>query len=424
MSSQRAGVLAPVAAGQKMTQSGVSDATLGQSLSEKVAILTGCKDRPYAFGLAMSLSKSGGQVEVIGSDSEDSPELHLSSNLKFLNLKQSSRGKNSRFGKALQVLVYYARLIRYVADTDTRILHILWNNRFEYFDRTLLMLYFKACGKRVVITAHNVNSARRDSIDSLLNRITLRTQYHLVDHIFVHTAKMKQELSEQFGILPHSVTVIRHPINDAFPDTALTPREARLRLNLDPTEQVLLFFGRIRPYKGLEYLLEAFDEVADADPRYRLIIAGECQKGYETYSRKIQLAIRTHRHHDRIISRIEFVPDSQAELYLKSADVLVLPYKEIFQSGVLFLAYSFGLPVIAADVGSFKEEIIEGETGFLCKPCDSGDLARAIRTYCGSDLFLQLNRRRPQIRQYALAQYSWHAVAQLTNRVYVSLEEK
>lgn len=424
MSSQRAGVLAPEAAGQKTAQSGVSDTPFGQSPSEKIGILTGCKDRPYAFGLAMSLAKSGVQVEVIGSHSEDSPELHQSSNVKFLNLKPSSRRKSSRSGKALQVLLYYARLIAYVAGTNARILHILWNNRFEYFDRIILMLYFKACGKRIAITAHNVNSARRDENDSLLNRITLRAQYHLVDHIFVHTTKMKQELSEQFGILPRSITVIRHPVNDAFPDTALTPREARLRLNLDPTDRVLLFFGRIRPYKGLEYLLEAFDEVADGDLRCRVIIAGECQKGYETYSRKIELAIRTHRHYDRIIPRIEFVPDSHAELYLKAADVLVLPYKEIFQSGVLFLAYSFGLPVIATDVGSFREEIIEGETGFLCKPCDSDDLARAIQIYFASDLFLQLNRRRTQIQQYAWAQHSWQAVAQLTNQAYVSLREK
>ncbi len=83
------------------------------------------------------------------------------------------------------------------------------------------------------------------------------------------------------------------------------------------------------------------------------------------------------------------------EFYLKGADVMVLPYKDIFQSGVLFLAYSFGLPVVATDVGSFREEIVEGQTGFVCNPCDSSDLAMALQTYFKSDLFknLELDRR-------------------------------
>jgi glycosyltransferase involved in cell wall biosynthesis len=71
---------------------------------------------------------------------------------------------------------------------------------------------------------------------------------------------------------------------------------------------------------------------------------------------------------DRIIQRIEYVPDEQTELFFKAADVLVLPYTHIFQSGVLFLGYSFGLPVIATDVGSLKLEIVGGDTGFVCQP--------------------------------------------------------
>ena len=73
--------------------------------------------------------------------------------------------------------------------------------------------------------------------------------------------------------------------------------------------------------------------------------------------------------------RAEYIPDDETELYFKAADVLVLPYRHIYQSGVLFLGYSFGLPVLAADVGALKEEIVEGKTGFVFKPEDSVDLA-------------------------------------------------
>jgi glycosyltransferase involved in cell wall biosynthesis len=109
------------------------------------------------------------------------------------------------------------------------------------------------------------------------------------------------------------------------------------------------------------------------------------------------------------------------EVYLKGADVLVLPYKEIFQSGVLFLAYSFGLPVVATDVGSFREEIVEGNTGFLCKPGDPAELAKAIETYFASDLFKNLKVRRRGLKDYANANHSWHAVAELTRNAYAKM---
>ena len=92
-------------------------------------------------------------------------------------------------GKAVRLSTYYLRLLKYAVVAKPRIFHILWNNKFELFDRTLLMLYYRLLGRRVVLTAHNVNAAKRDGRDSLLNRLTLWVQYRLSDHIFVHTGR-------------------------------------------------------------------------------------------------------------------------------------------------------------------------------------------------------------------------------------------
>jgi D-inositol-3-phosphate glycosyltransferase len=385
----------------------------------EVALLTACQDRPYAFGLSMALVAKGISLDVIGSDEVDSPKLHTTCNLRFLNMRESRRQSTSLANKAWGLLKYYARLMRYAMNAKPKIFHILWNNRLEYFDRTLLMLYYKTCGKKIALTAHNVNQARRDSKDSMLNRLTLRIQYHLVDHIFVHTQKMKGELCQDFDVAERAVTVIRHPVNDAFPDTELTPAEAKRRLGLRDQEKAILFFGRVRPYKGIEYLLDAFRLLlADEHANYRLIVAGEPMKGSEEYLHKIQQSIRRDFNQGQVILRIQFIPDDEMELYLKAADVLVLPYKEIFQSGVLFLAYSFGLPVVATDVGSFREEIVEGNTGFLCKPGESAELARAIERYFASDLYKNLKVRRSELKDYANANHSWHAVAELTRNAY------
>ena len=101
--------------------------------------------------------------------------------------------------------------------------------------------------------------------------------------------------------------------------------------------------------------------------------------------------------------------------------MLILPYTHVFQSGVLFLGYSFGLPAIAADVGSLKEEIVEGTTGFVFEPENSSDLAETIRRYFESELFRTLEDRRSEIKRYANEQYSWEKVATITTEVYSNL---
>lgn len=390
----------------------------------EVALLTGCQDRHYAFGLAMALAARGAFVDIIGSDEIDSPELHGNPNLRFLNFRGSQDEKASFAQKLWKLFVYYARLLRYAARSRPTVLHILWNYKLEHFDRTILMAYYKALGKKVAFTAHNVNKARRDGEDSRLNRLTLRIQYRLCDHIFVHTQKMKAELCEEFGVTEQAVTVIRYPINNAFPDTDLTPAEAKRRLGLAGDEKAILFFGRIVPYKGIEYLLDACRVLAaDKQRKYRLILAGEPKKGAEQYVHEIQRSVSANFDRGQVILSLKFIPDADMELYLKGADVLVLPYKEIFQSGVLFMAYSFGLPVIASDVGSFHEDIIEGRTGFLCKPGDPEDLARAIEKYFASDLYRNLKVGREELRGYARANHSWQAVAQLTWDAYQTILE-
>jgi D-inositol-3-phosphate glycosyltransferase len=386
-----------------------------------VALLTGGFDRPYAYGLAMALVATGVRLDVIGSDYVDSAEMHTTAGLQFFNLWPPQQ-PGGTFSKLSRVMTHYARLMRYTASAKPKIFHILWNSKIQIFDRTLLMLYYRIMGKKIALTAHNVNQARRDGNDSVLNRLTLRLQYWLTDHIFVHTQKMKDELIVEFGVRDRAVTVIRHPINDAFPDTDLTTAEAKRRLGLRNNEKAILCFGRIKPYKGIEHLLEAFQRLAEGDANYRLIIAGEVQKENEGYLSQIKQMIPSELERGQIILKAQFIPDEEMELYLKAADVMVLPYNEIFQSGVLFLGYSFGLPLIATDVGSFREEIVEGRTGFLCRPCDPTDLAKAIEIYFGSDLYRDLDGTRKKIRNHANIHHSWTAVAELTRSAYVKLE--
>jgi glycosyltransferase involved in cell wall biosynthesis len=385
-----------------------------------VALLTGGGDKPYALGMAAALTSQDISIDFIGSDDLEVPELLTNPRVNFLNLRGNQQPDASPFLKSKRVLKYYIQLISYAATAKPKLFHILWNNKFELVDRTLLMLYYRMVGKKIILTVHNVNVRKRDSNDSFLNRITLRLQYNFCHHIFVHTEKMRSELVSDFRVPSSKVSIIPFGINNTVPNTALSTKQAKKQTGVNPSDKALLFFGNIAPYKGVEYLISAFAALLSKDRSYRLIIVGR-PKGSEDYWKQVQQAIVLSGISDRIIQRIEYVPDEHTELYFKAADVLILPYTHVFQSGVLFLAYNFGLPVIAADVGTLGEEIVEGETGFVFQPRDSADLACKVETYFNSELFADLENRRTQISKHANERYSWDKVAAITMAVYSSL---
>jgi D-inositol-3-phosphate glycosyltransferase len=386
-----------------------------------VALLTGGSDKPYALGIATALSSARVAVDFIGSDELDVAELHKLPLLRFLNLRGDQSQEASFPVKIARVARYYLRLIGYAATARPRIFHVLWNNKFEFVDRILLMAYYRLLGRRIVFTAHNVNIRKRDNCDSWFNRLSLRVQYYLADNIFVHTERMKSELLADFGVPDTKISIIPFGINNTAPNTGMTTIDAKRTFGLRSTNKVMLCFGQIAPYKGLEYLVDAFSELAKRDETYRLIVAGKVKPGQTEYWNKIRRKIDDSVFQDQIIVRIEHIPDEEVELYFKAADALIVPYIHIFQSGVPFLAYSFGLPVIATDVGSLREDIVEGKTGFVCQPRDSSDLARTIDKYFESELFRYLESRRLEIKQYANERYSWNKVAAITTAVYSNL---
>jgi D-inositol-3-phosphate glycosyltransferase len=398
----------------------VQSAEFDKEHKVSIALLTGGGDKPYAYGMATELIAKGVTLNLIGSDDLDLDEFRDNPQVNFLNLRGGQRPGANFLEKAARILKYYVRLIRYAATAKPKIFHILWHNKFLAFDRTLVMLYYKLIGKRLVFTAHNVNSGKRDSNDSVLNRLTLRCQYGLADHVFVHTPKMKHELMADFRVPEQRITVIPFGINNAVPVTNISSLEAKQRLGIPNDKKCILFFGNITPYKGLEYLVAAFQQVRVHRTDCQLIIAGrplDCEGYWNPLRAKIGEELRK----GDIIVRANYIPDEETELYFKAADVLVLPYTHVYQSGVLFLGYSFGLPVLAADVGSMKDEIIEGRTGSIFKPRNSQDLARAIEQYFASDLYKKLGTRRQEIRHFAMERHSWDVVGQRTLSVYTEL---
>jgi glycosyltransferase involved in cell wall biosynthesis len=402
-----------------MTDVGVRENVRAADMTN-VTLLTGGGDRPYAFGMAQALTGAGLSLDFIGSDDLEMPELLSNPLIRFLNLRGDQRPEAPPLTKVRRVAAYYARLIRYAARAKPPIFHILWNNKIELIDRTILQLFYRLKRRRVVLTVHNVNREARDGTDSWINRLTLKCQYRLCDHLFVHTEDMRRELENGFGVPAAKISVIPFPINNSVPNTDLTGPEARRRLGIAESAKVVLLFGNIAPYKGAEYLVDALARVVTTHPDCVLVIVGR-PKGPKSYWADIEQRIMALGLDAHVIRRIEYVPDEDTEVYFKAADVLALPYVVVFQSGVLFLAFNFGLPVIATDVASFKQDVIEGITGFVCAPKDETALASAIERFFASDLYRNRECAREEIRRIGHEQHSWAKVTEITTGVYASL---
>jgi D-inositol-3-phosphate glycosyltransferase len=386
----------------------------------RVSLLTGGDDPNYAVPLAAALATRGIQVEFIGNDDmEGSPSLQRE-NIEYLNLRGNQNSEAPLHSKVARIVRYYENLIRYTLRTESRIFHILWLNKFELVDRTMLNVFYRMNGKKLVLTAHNVNARKRDGRDSWLNRSSLKTMYSLADHVFVHNEKARMELIGEYHMRPSTVSVIPFGLNMYVPDTTLSRNEARAQLGLQRDDRVLLFFGHIAPYKGLDILLEAM-KVAGQSENCRLIIAGRVKAGHEAYWRTLRSNVLQDHVWANIVMKEGFISDDEIPILFRATDALVLPYRAIYQSGPLSLAYRFGVPAIAANVGSFESDVISGVTGLLCEPESPQDLARTIHEYFASELYRDIDQTQHRIREIAAERYSWNRITDRIAEVYASI---
>jgi len=388
----------------------------------RVSLFTGGPSDPgYAIPLATALAEKDIFVDFIGNDSFERDISLQRGNIQYLNLRGSQDPAAALRSKITRVLRYYRNLIAYAQRTDSKLFHILWPNKFEAFDRTVLNIFYKLNRKKLVFTAHNVNTRKRDGVDSPTNRMTLRAMYSMLDHIFVHTELCREELLREYGVPPRKISVIPHGLNTYVPDMLLSKLEARHSLGVGSDDKVLLFFGQIARYKGLDILVEALRALASSNESYTVIIAGRAKTGSGSYWPQLKAQLQNERIASRVLIRDGFIPEGDIARLFRASDVLILPYRAIYQSGPLFLAYRFGVPVIATRVGSFDRDIVSGVTGLLSRPEDPQDLALAIRSYFASYLYLNGDQSREQIRQIGVERYSWDRVADTTREVYARL---
>ena len=381
----------------------------------RISILTGGRDPHYAMGLLWGLLGTPLTIDFVANRAMRGEQDGRRGAVRYVDLYPSTDATGLR--RVAAIIRTYVALVRYVAWTRNPIIHILWYYKFEVLDNTVLAWLYRALGKRVVLTVHNVNRGERDGTDGALNRWSLRYLYRAVDHIFVHTLQSKTQLCRDFLVDEDKVTVIPFGVNIFTTQSQLDPAAARQRLGFGPGEKVILFFGNIAPYKGIDTLVDALALIPDV----RLMIAGPVKKGCEAYWGDVERAVARNGLNERVRINVEFIPESDVELYFKAADVTVLPYKKISQSGVLFLSLGFGVPVIVSDADGLPESVDEGVNGLIFREGDPEDLARRIAEYFSSQMFTALDVNRHQIIEELRRRHSWDSVAETTYDAYGQL---
>ena len=190
-----------------------------------------------------------------------------------------------------------------------------------------------------------------------------------------------------------------HPLYDNF-GQAVSRQEALKHLGLDPERKVLLSFGLIRDYKGLDWLLEAFAGLKERSA-VQLVVAGEFYSDSQKYhDLAAKLGID-----GEVIWKTGFVPDSEVKYYFCAADLIVQPYKSATQSGITQIAYHFEKPMLVTDVGGLAETVPDGKAGYVVEP--SPDAVRA-----GMERFLAEGPDFSAGLRETKARYSWSKMAE------------
>jgi glycosyltransferase involved in cell wall biosynthesis len=254
---------------------------------------------------------------------------------------------------------------------------------------TILRIAKKNRHTKVVCIADNVIPHEKRTGDTPFTKYFVKP----VDAFVTMSAKVLKDLS-LFSSKPAQQIV--HPLYDNFGD-AIDKKQARQHLGLSENEKIILFFGFIRNYKGLDLLFEAMNDARIRSSGIRLLVAGEFYEDRKQYDEQVeQLGIGK-----QLELRTDFIPDSEVRYYLSAADFVIQPYRNATQSGVTPLAYHFEKPMLVTNVGGLPDLVPDRKVGVVVEP-DPAAIASGILTLyeLGEDYFL------PHLREEK-TKYSW-----------------
>lgn len=371
----------------------------------RIAVIANSFQEDYINHLLNSLVNKVERVDFIGSSMYDVKKIN--SKVRFYKLRGDDNESATLLQKILKILRYYYGLIRYLYATDASIIHIQFL-RFYVLDGIFLTLYIKALGKKSIYTAHDVLPHSENTIQ---NRIKFRIIYKISDCLVVHTSHIRDRIIKEFSVNPAKVHIVVHGVYKRIDNKRITREIARQYFGLSYSSIVILFFGLISEYKGLDILLNSLSKLNEYN--FQLLVAGRVKTEYKTKFNEL-----LHKYNPKnTFFILRHITDEEIEYCFKATNVTVLPYKEASQSGVLFMSYAYGIPVIGPALGGFKKDIITANTGFLFEPNNIESLTETLINF--KKVWKDTNGEKSDyIKNFAISNYSWEKSSDELLRIY------
>lgn len=260
---------------------------------------------------------------------------------------------------------------------------------------------------KILFVCHNVFPHERFPLDHFLTKMTLRQ-----GNCYIVQSKMDAEDLQTIIKNPVFEQTV-HPTYNAFKFQDISKQKAREILELKESEKVLLFFGFIREYKGLRYLIQAMSEVVKELGKVTLLIVGDFQGEEEKQSylnliqnQKVGKSIRVYD---------GYIPDQEVEKFFAASDLVVLPYVSATQSGIVQIAFGFEKPVIVTNVGGLPDVVEDGKTGYIVEAENIIQLSNRIVQYFKEkkELEMQENVKKEAER------FSWDRLVEAVQKLYL-----
>lgn len=227
--------------------------------------------------------------------------------------------------------------------------------------------------KKIIFVCHNVFPHERFPLDRMLTKMVLKRGNAFI----VQSGKDAEDLQMILPGAKYEQAV--HPTYNAFKFENMSKERARELLDITEKEKVLLFFGFVREYKGLKYLIQALPRITERCEDVRLFVVGDFggAENREAYERLMEEnGVRSH-----ITICDGYIPDREIEKFFAACDLVVLPYVSATQSGIVQIAYGFEKPVVVTNVGGLPDVVEDGKTGYVVEPENSTALADAVVRY-------------------------------------------
>lgn len=291
----------------------------------------------------------------------------------------------------------------YINKLQPKMVIIQWWH--PYFAPCYFMLCKMLKNTKILFVCHNVFPHERFPMDRLLSRMTLQQ-----GNCFIVQSKMDAEDLQSIIKNPvFSQTV--HPTYNAFKIENIDKAEGRKRLGISDEKKILLFFGFVREYKGLRYLIEAMPEIIKRRNDCELLVVGdfsseEDKTEYESLIQKcgVQNQIKIYG---------GYIPDKEVEKFFAASDLVVLPYISATQSGIVQIAYGFDKPVVVTNVGGLPDVVTDGKTGYVVEAKNPHQLAEVIVNYFEENKEEEFTAN---VRNEAY-RFSWDRIVEVVDRL-------